>query len=361
MAYMYAEEMELLIAQHELEQMNDGITNLMAIYDHVTKFGVSDALKDLVGEASLEEFGISVYNVPASKDTVDTTAKDVTPKAAPPSLLKRILAGIKKVFNKIFEVLKKIYDWVKDKFVKMARWFKTKFDEALIKACSNLTSEQLAKLKLPFSPKEFAAIVSLAIPAFSDFSDVSIDLLQLTNDSSPSHTVTEDDIKTVLTNKAPNYERLIPMMEQFRNKLIDDKELTGVELVKDLARIPTNIDRDFYNLTRMAEEVNKKVDRAADLIKRRIAVMELTISVTMSDIERANLTEQVRMFKMVVQVISELSSKYGSIWSGINRCMGMLCSLIKQIQTFQYSNLKSEEEKARFRKQYNFNPAGATA
>ena len=359
MAYMYAEEMELLIAQHELEQMNEGITNLMAIYDHVTKFGVSDALKDLVGEASLEELGMSVYNVPASKDTVDATAEDVTPKAAPPSLLKRIIAGIKKVFSKIFGMFKKIYGWIKDKFVKLAKWIKTQVANGWVSGSIGITPDQIEKLKLAFSPKEFANMLPLAKKAFYEFGNVITELFGMA--VNPNNNITEDEIKTVLTNKAPNYEKLIPAMEQFRNKMLAGEEVTAAILVKEIRSEFVSISKDYNTLGNVAGVVDECILAAQRVVDNSISIIESKLESNSSDSEKTVYTERIRVLKIIAQVVSELGAKYGSIWGGINRCMGMLCSLIKQIHTFQYSNLKSEEEKAQFRKQYDFNPAGATA
>ena len=354
MAYMYAEEMELLIAQHELEQMNDGITNLMAIHDHVTKYGVSDALKDLVGEASLEELGMTTHNVPASEDTVD-----ITPKAAPPSLLKRILAGIKKVFSKIFGMFKKIYGWIKDKFVKLAKWFKTQVANGWVSGSIGTTPDQIEKLKLAFSPKEFANMLPLAKNAFYEFSNV---IRELVNKALKlNHNVSEDEIKTILTNKAPNYEKLIPVMEQFRNKMLAGEEVTGTTLVEEIRSNFVSISKDYNTLGGVAAKVDKDVETAQSVTNGHIRYIESKLEFIRSDSEKTVFTERIRVLKIISQVVSELGAKYGNIWSSINKCMGMLSSVIRQVYTFQYSNLKSEEEKAQFRKQYGFNPAGATA
>lgn len=354
MAYMYAEEMELLIAQHELEQMNDGITNLMAIHDHVTKYGVSDALKDLVGEASLEELGMTIRNVPASEDTVDATAKTV-----PPSLLKRILAGIKKVFSKIFGMFKKIYGWIRDKFAKLAKWFKTQVDNGWVSSSIGITPDQIEKLKLAFSPKEFANMLPLVRKAFHEFSNVLSELFSMA--LNPNNNITEDEIKTVLTNKAPNYEKLIPAMEQFRNKMLAGEEVTAATLVKEIRSNFVSISKDYNTLGGAAANVDKDVETAQRVTNDHIRYIESKLEFIRSDSEKTVFTERIRMLNIIAQVVSELGAKYGSIWSGINKCMGMLGSVIRQIHTFQYSNLKSEEEKAQFRKQYGFNPAGATA
>ena len=355
MAYMYAEEMELLIAQHELERMNDGITNLMAIYDHVTKYGVSDALKDLVGEASLEELGMNTRNVPASEDTVDTTAK-----TAPPSLLKRILAGIKKVFGKIFGMFKKIYGWIKSKFINLAKWFKTQVANRWVSSSIGITPAQIEKLKLAFSPKEFIDISILAKDVFDEFRDVIIELSKMASNTTNRNT-TEDEIKTVITNKTPNYEKLVPAMEQFRNKMMAGEEVTGATLVKEIRSVFVYINKLCDAFGYASDGINKNVESNQSVVNNSIRYIERVLEFDISDSDKTIFTERVRVLKIIAQEVSKLSAKYESIWSFINKCMEMLRSVIRQMQTFQYSNLKSEEAKAIFRKEFGFNPAGATA